>query len=291
MTSDIFMRVEVEVVIFTVVENRTLEKLSELGVVMPEQQSIPDSNGLSLFVVTMQGEGQQRVLPGDSILQNESIEHAARRITNEKLGISLKTKLRALKAFDDPRRGNQQRVISFPYWGMVNFEDLRQFLGGRDRVALELVNSRAYMNEWDSSFGLQTFDGISRFGNRRMPNAKKGIPHTKTLTRDLPGGRILAHDHDDMVFFAWRELRHAFDGKLDPFNYLAVNPLGNEFRLSDLQEFQEICRGERVPRDAFRRAMLLDASYVNPTRQTDNKRPGKPANLYSLAAPPRLDDN
>jgi len=290
-TNDIFMRIEVDVVIFTVVENRTLEKLNELGVIMPEQQSIPDSNGLSLFVVTMQQNAQQRALPSDAILPDESIERAARRITEEKLGITLKTKLRALKPFDDPRRGSQQRVISFPYWGMVNFEEIRQFLGGRDRVALELVNSRTFMNEWDARFGLQTFDGISRFGNRRMPNAKKGIPHTKTLSHDLPGGRILAHDHDDMVFYAWREMRHAFDGKLDPFNYLAVNPLGNEFRISDLQEFQEICRGERVPRDAFRRAMLLEASYVNPTRQTDNKRPGKPANLYSLAAPPMQDED
>ena len=291
MTSDILMRIEVDVVIFTVVENRTLEKLSELGVVMPEQQSIPDSNGLSLFVVTMQGEGQRRELPNDSVLQNESIETAARRIIQDKLGISFKTKLRALKAFDDPRRGSQQRTISFPFWSMVNFEDLRHFLGGRDRVALELVNSRTFMNDWDASFGLQTFDGISRFGNRRMPNAKKGIPHTKALSRDLPGGRILAHDHDDMVFFAWRELRHAFDSKLDPFNYLAINPLGSEFRISDLQEFQEICRGESLQRDAFRRLMMSDDSYLNRTMQTDSKRPGKPANLYSLAAPPKLDED
>ena len=290
MPNDIFMRIEADVVIFTVVENRTLEKLDGLGVISPEQTSTPDSNGLSLFVVTMQGDGNERILPGDRVLSDESIERAARRITEEKLGLSLKTKLHALKAFDDPRRGYNQRIISFPYWGMVNFEDLRQFLGGRDRVGLELVNSRAFMNEWDSSFGLQTFDGISRFGNRRMPNAKKGVSHTKVTTYDMPGGRILAHDHDDMVFYAWRDLRHAFDGKLDPFNFLSINPLGAEFRISDLQEFQEICRGESLQRDAFRRLMMSDDSYLNRTMQTDKNRPGKPANLYSLALPPVVDE-
>ncbi len=292
MTSDILMRIEVDVVIFTVVENRTLEMLDGLGLVSPELQRIPDSNGLSLFVVTMQDEQHAgRVLPGDAIRSDESIDRAARRITAEKLGLSLRTKLHSLKAFDNPRRGGEARIISFPYWGMVNFEDLRKFLGGRDQVGLELVNSPDFMQNWNKSFGLSNFDGVSRFGNRRMPQAKKGITHTKAMTTELPGGRILAHDHDDMVFYAWRALRHAFDGKLDPFNYLSINPLGDEFRISDLQAFQEVCRGETLQRDTFRRMMMLEDSYLKATGSTDNQRAGKPANLYSLALPPVAEDN
>jgi hypothetical protein len=119
-----------------------------------------------------------------------------------------------------------------------------------------------------------------------MPDAKQKVGHDKTLTSQTKSGRILGLDHDDMVFYAWRQLRHAFDGRLDPFRYLGINPLGEEFRLSDLQEFTEVCRGERVQRDAFRRMMLADSSYLNSTGRTDSKRPGKPANLYSLSAPP-----
>ena len=290
--NDIFMRLEVEVVIFTVVEHATLQKLSGLGLISPEPELLGDSAGLSLFVVTLQGEGD-RILPGDAILPDESIERAARRIADERLGISLKSKLRALKAFDDPKRGNDQRVISFPFWGLVNFEDLKQYLGGRDRVGLELVSSQAVMADFDAKAGLEKYDGVSRFGYRVMPNAKLGIPHAKHLTSEIASGRILANDHDDMVFYSWRELRHAFDSKLDPFNYLSINPLGDEFRISDLQEFQEVCRGEIVSRDAFRRTMMKEESYLRKTMQIDSSasRPGKPANLYSLAQPPVGDDS
>jgi len=169
---------------------------------------------------------------------------------------------------------------------MVNFEDLRQYLGGRDRVGLELVNSQAFMQRFDEANNLELYDGVSRFGNRQMPNAQKRVAHIKHLTMDTPEGRILGFDHDDMVFYAWRQLRHAFNSRLDPFRYLAINPLGDEFRISDLQEFQEVCRGERLQRDTFRRIMVAPESYLVKSAARDQSRPGKPANLYSLAAPP-----
>ena len=172
---------------------------------------------------------------------------------------------------------------------MVNFEELRKFLGGRDQVGLELVSSAVALEGFSRTESLDRFDGISRFGYRLMPSAKNGITHAKTLTQDMPYGRILEHDYDDMVFYAWRDLRHAFDSKLDPFNYLSINPLGDEFRISDLLEFHEICLGQKLGRDAFRRSIISDKSYLKRTMQTDSDRPGKPANLYSLMAPPAED--
>ena len=170
---------------------------------------------------------------------------------------------------------------------MVNFEDIRKYLGGKERVGLELVCSQLFMDKFERENGsLDLFDGVSRFGNRKMPDAKRKVGHDKTLTSQTKSGRILGLDHDDMIFYAWRQLRHAFDGRLDPFRYLGINPLGEEFRLSDLQEFTEVCRGERVQRDAFRRMMLAETSYLSSTGRTDSKRPGKPANLYELSAPP-----
>jgi ADP-ribose pyrophosphatase YjhB (NUDIX family) len=231
-----------------------------------------------------------RVLPGGHLAVDETIEQASRRIAQEKLGISLKTRLRSLLPFDQPGRNPGHRDIAFPFWGMVNFEDIRQFLGGRDRVGLELVNNRAYLDAFGLSQDLSWYDGVSRFGNRRMPDPKKRIGHVKQTTAQL-GGRLLSFDHDDMVFYAWRQLRHAFNSKLDPFRYLSINPLGEQFRLSDLQDFQEVCRGERLQRDAFRRAMLADDSYLRKTNGTDKDRPGKPAILYSLEAPPAADED
>jgi hypothetical protein len=84
-----------------------------------------------------------------------------------------------------------------------------------------------------------------------------------------------------MVFFAWRKLRHAFDGRVDPFRYLGNNPLGGEFRLSDLHEFTEVCRGERIQKDLFRRQMMSDDRFLRETGKTDKSRAGKPAMLYS----------
>jgi hypothetical protein len=76
-------------------------------------------------------------------------------------------------------------------------------------------------------------------------------------------------------------------------SYEAMNVLierdTNKDGVIDLQEFTEVCRGERIQRDLFRRQMTSDTSYLKATGNTDSSRPGKPANLYSLQAPPPRD--
>jgi ADP-ribose pyrophosphatase YjhB (NUDIX family) len=297
MTTDIYSDKALDLVIFTVVDEATLRsKVWDDELISPNYAEQKGSYGLSLFAVTVPADTAlyplargQRVLPGGYLGKSESLEQASHRIAQDRLGLSLKTKIRQLGIFDDPKRDPNDRVLSFAYWGMVNFEDIRKYLGGKERVGLELVCSQLFMDKFERENGsLDKFDGVSRFGNRKMPDAKRKVGHDKTLTGQSKSGRILGLDHDDMVFYAWRQLRHAFDGRLDPFRYLGINPLGEEFRLSDLQEFTEVCRGERVQRDAFRRMMLADSSYLNSTGRTDSKRPGKPANLYSLSAPPEM---
>lgn len=300
MTTDIYSDKAIDLVIFTVANEQTIrEKVFEENV-SPHYVGHTNHGGLSLFVITIPADEDiypnakgQRVLPGGYLGKSESLEEASRRILKDRLGLSLKTKVRQLGIFDDPNRDPNGRVLSFAYWGMANFEDIRKYLGGKEQVGLELVTSDYYMDTFESEAGpLSEFDGVSRFGNRRMPSASKRIAHSKTLTKDLPGGRILGLDHDDMVFYAWRQLRHAFDGKLDPFRYLGINPLGDEFRISDLQDFTEACRGERVQRDLFRRQMMnIDSSFIAYSGKTDSSRPGKPANLYSLMAAPDSDDD
>lgn len=295
MTTDIYSDKAIDLVIFTVVDEATIRsKVWDDDLISPNYVGEQGSYGLSLFVVTIPADETlypmakgKRVLPGGYLGKTESLEQASHRIANERLGLSLKTKIRQLGIFDDPLRDPNDRVLSFAYWGMVNFEDIRKYLGGKERVGLELVSSQKYMNIFDEFFGsIEKFDGVSRFGNRRMPSPTERITHQKTLTENLPGGKILGLDHDNMVFYAWRQLRHAFSGRLDPFRFLGINPLGEEFRLSDLQEFTEVCRGERIQRDLFRRQMTSDSSYLRSSGRTDKSRPGKPANLYSLQAPP-----
>jgi ADP-ribose pyrophosphatase YjhB (NUDIX family) len=243
--------------------------------------------GLSLLALTMGSEDTaERVLPGGFMGPTESIGDAAKRVLRERIGLDLKVPLREIGTFDDPKRDKSVRTISFSYWAMADFDEVRKLLGGKDKVGLELVNSSGYMNEFEKTHGsLQKFDGVSRFGFRYMPKFSPSKRHEKQVPTDK-GGRILGLDHDLQVFYAWRKLRHAFTGKLDPFNYLGINPLGNTFRLSDLQEFQEVCRGEVVQRDLFRRNMINEDSFITPTNMRDSSRPGKPANLYTLQSPP-----
>ena len=290
MTTDIYSSSAVDLVIFTVADLSSIrDKVWDTDLISPADKAVLGDSGLGLFTVTVPAdislypalEGK-RVLPGGYLSASETLAQAAHRIAGERLGLSLKNKIRQVGTFDAPLRDPNGRVLSFAYWAMVDFEDIRKYLGGRERIGLELVNSQQFMNRFESETGpLDEFDGVCRFGNRTMPSLNRG--HYKTLTNRLPGGRILGLDHDEMVFYAWRALRHAFDARLDPFRYLGINPLGEEFRISDLQEFTEVCRGERIQRDLFRRQMLSDASYLEPSGRTDTSRPGKPANLYKLS--------
>ena len=300
MSPDIPTSSAVDLVIFTVVDAKSLsERLWDDSLVSQGQYSTKSSSGLSLFVVTIPADQEKypnlarsRVLPGGYLYKDETLLESSRRIAQEKLGLDLSTRIRQLGTFDEPNRDPNGRVISFAYWGMVDFEHIRKYLGGREQIGLELVNSSHYMDVFEKEFGpLELFDGVSRFGNRTMPSPSAFRGHRKTLTTNLPEGRILGLDHDDMVFYAWRKLRHAFSGRLDPFQFLGLNPLGSEFRLSELQDFTEVCRGERIQRDLFRRQMQSQETFLLETGKTDRSRAGKPAKLYSPIQINKEDDS
>jgi ADP-ribose pyrophosphatase YjhB (NUDIX family) len=271
----------VDLALFTMLTEADLADSRVRELVSPEIK--PDSElGLSLYVVTMQGK-TGRKLPGALVEGHEQIADAGYRILREVLGIEVSIRLREIGTFDKVDRDPNSRVISVASWGYVRFLDLVKMLGGRDQVGLELVNSSQVINQFAAEQGgLEAFDGVSRFGFRYAPTPSRG--HVKQLTSDL-GSLILEQDHDQMVFYAWRKLRYAFGGKLDPFRYLGVKALGEEFRLSDLQEFQDVACGIKTHRDQFRRQMLNPSSFIVETKKTDSSRQGKPAALYTLSAP------
>jgi ADP-ribose pyrophosphatase YjhB (NUDIX family) len=234
--------------------------------------------GLSEWVDPMDPE---RVLPSGLVQDYETVAQAAQSLLIRELGIEFPVKLRSLQYFDNPSRAGSERVIAFPFWGVVEISQIASLLGGKDLVGLQAVNSRGAIRDMRERLSSEKFDGTSLFGYRIMPDAERG--HFKYLPEDYQGRKILGVDHDLMAFYAWRRLRYAFDAKVDPMRILGVNPLGQQFRLSELQELYEVSLGEELQRDAFRRAMLdQKRPFIEESGETDSSRQGKPAKVYRL---------
>ena len=280
-------KIVVTVALFTVLEDFNMftvpTSLVSLGSAMDEKF------GMGLFAVTRRNNDDavmsmtdRRVLPASDVRPSESIEGAAQRLIREDLGISAPVRLRQERIFDNPERQLGERVISITFWGFANLEDVAPVLGGKEQVGLELVNSSSFLDRFASDKDLEEFDGVCRFGLRNSPMERRG--HERKLARDIGTGPILDIDHDEMVFYAWRKLRYAFRGKLDPFRYLGATALPEAFRLSDLKELNDVCRGERTQVDQFRRSVLSESSFIAESKLKEEKqrRPGKPATLYSL---------
>jgi ADP-ribose pyrophosphatase YjhB (NUDIX family) len=267
----------VTVVLFTVVEDFNLYTvpISLLSVGRSSERF-----GMGLFAVTRKSIAERRALPSRAVGFEESVNDAAQKLISEDLGISAPVRLRQNRIFDNPTREQGERVISITYWGFANLEDVAPVLGGKEQVGLELVNSSNFLD--GLSGDIEQYDGISRFGGRYAPGEKRG--HDLVTSRDLGAGPVLDIDHDEMVLLSWRELRHAFGGKLDPFRFLGATALPEAFRLSDLRELQDVCRGERSQVDQFRRSVLNESSFISESlmKEERQKRPGKPAMLYSL---------
>jgi ADP-ribose pyrophosphatase YjhB (NUDIX family) len=244
---------------------------------------------LHLWVITqraaptqrMDSADPERVLPTGPVSEFETVREAANNLLTNQLGITEPLKLRALDYLDNPSRAGKERTIAFPFWGVVDISKVASYLGGTNQVGLQAVNSRGVIAELRDQFPSETFDGRCRFGYRVMPDSERG--NFKYLPKDYQGRKILGMDHDLITFYAWRRLRYAFNTKVDPMRALGLNPLGKEFRLSDLQELYEVSLGETQQRDAFRRLMLEQTNpYIEESGTTDSSRQGKPAKVYRL---------
>lgn len=290
MSAPVLPTLSVTVTLFTVATEDDIGQARSLRSLVSLGDSVGDRFGTGLFCVTRRSNNPEtsqarpsgkRVLPASLIHPTERVADAAARVAREELGLDELGRLRHTRIFDDPLRDDiagAGRVISFSFWGFVAFDQLAPVLGGREQVGLELVSSSALLDQWGEK--LSDYDGVCRFGLRENPRGPSG--HRRRLTQDLHGDTILDGDHDDMVFYSWRMLRYAFAGRLDPFRYLGTRVLGEKFRLSDLRELSDICRGERVQPDHFRRTLTSEDSFVTEAGEVDRTRPGKPASLYTL---------
>lgn len=291
MSAERYPRLSVTVSLFTTVEagpwTQSPVGASTISTGDPEEREF----GLGLFALTRTTNNDsagpaKRVLPATFVEPHERVQDAARRLLAQELGITRLGILRETGMFDAVDREGDDRVISVAYWAFAEFEDIAAVLGGRDRVGLELVTSSEFIDRWGDEQHLEDFDGVSRFGHRLMPSPERG--HVKVLSSQMWGETILESDHDDMVFYSWRAMRHGFLGQLDPFRFLGTQALPETFSLSELRDFHDVCRGERNQPDQFRRYVSKGESFIRRLEQTtsssDDKpsRRGKPANLYTL---------
>jgi hypothetical protein len=144
--------------------------------------------------------------------------------------------------------------------------------------------SLGFLSDWESRHAFERFDGVSRFGLRTSQD--QSGPHHKQLTKELWGDTILDGNCDEIVFYAWREMRYGFTGRFDPFRFLGSRALDENFRLSELRELYEVVRGETIQADWFRRLVTGTNGFVEETALYDStrSRPGKPATLFRLQA-------
>jgi ADP-ribose pyrophosphatase YjhB (NUDIX family) len=287
MSSPAYPRLSVSVTVFTAFDHQhpLIPSYSQLSFSPDESERF----GMALWVVTRKGNelqsyqndpGDLRLLPSSLVRMDESLRGTAQRILREELGIEKTLRLRQSRIFDAVDTHIDNRVISVNFWAFVALEDLGPVLGGRDQVALEMVSSIEYLNTWMKRNNVEDYEGVSRFGFRygnAHPQAQQ-----KLLPRDITGRPILGDLGDDMVFYAWRDMRYGFTGKFEPFRFIGAHPLGETFRLSELKDLFEIVRGYPLQADQFRRMATGTGAFVEPAGSIDSSgsRPGKPAGLF-----------
>jgi len=289
MTDTAYPRISVSVSVFTSFDE--LNPSHPAAVHLHQGASGTDTLGMGLWVVTRRsneesaGQGEtngKRVVPASLVRSDEALRDTARRIIRDELGVDVSYKIHESRIFDDVKPGDSDRVITVSFWTFVHIDVLAPLLGGKDQVGLELVSSTAFLDYWDAREGLSGFDGVSRFGLRTAQD--QSGPHRKQLARDLWGERILDGRADEIVFYAWRELRYGFTGRFDPFRFIGSQALDYAFRMSELRELYEIARGHKIQADQFRRMVTGTNGYIQETGVHDatRSRPGKPAALFTL---------
>ena len=289
MTDTAYPRLSVSVSVFTCFDD--MNPAHPAAVNLQQGVSTSDALGMGLWVLTRKtnedsaGQSEttgKRVVPASLVRSDEALRDTARRIITEELGIDVSYKVHQNRIFDDVEPGNAERVITISLWLFVHIDVVAPLLGGKDQVGLELVSSSAFLEHWDATTGLDTFDGVSRFGLRTAQD--QSAPHRKQFAKEIWGETILDGRCDEIVFYAWRELRYGFTGRFDPFRFIGSQALDRAFRLSELRELYETVRGHKIQPDQFRRMVTGSNGFLEETgiHDASRSRPGKPAALFTL---------
>ena len=187
-------------------------------------------------------------LPGGFVQIDESLDAAAARVLEKKLGLS-GIFLEQLYTFGRPDRDPRTRVISVAYYALVDAARLRP-------AKLTLATLQV---PWQGEQG-GPIEALDSEGTK------------------LP----LAFDHADILGLVVQRLR----GKLD-YAPIGFELLPREFTLRQLQTIHETILGRTHNKDSFRRR-LLASGLIAPTGKLEEAVDHRPAELYRFAArPPR----
>jgi 8-oxo-dGTP diphosphatase len=180
-------------------------------------------------------------LPGTFVGITESLDGAAERLIEEKVGLS-GIFLEQLYTFGAPDRDPRMRIVSVAYYALVNPERLTNLAG---EVCLKCVAV-----PWGGETG----------GPVEVRNGEASDE--------------LAFDHAEFIGMAVKRLR----GKLGyaPIGYQLLPP---RFTLRRLQKVHETILGNSVNKDSFRRRMLASGD-LEATGTLEAEVGHRPAELY-----------
>ena len=189
-------------------------------------------------------------LPGGFVGMKESLDAAATRVLETKVGIT-GIFLEQLYTFGDPERDPRTRVITVAYYALV---DAPLLLGDRFE------------------------DQNARLVTLKIP--WKGELGGPVEALDDEGEKLpIAFDHAEILGLAVKRLR----GKLD-YAPIGFELLPVKFTLRQLQSIHETILGRRYNKDSFRRR-LLSSGLVVPTGEREADVGHRPAELYRFKRP------
>jgi 8-oxo-dGTP diphosphatase len=197
------------------------------------QQKLPSSSVLRF------------ALPGDLILDNESLDTSANRILKEISGLE-GIFLKQFKTFGDPAR-------------VRDIKDL-EFLKSYRKNPQARVITVAYF-------------ALVRMGNLK-PEASSFAE--KTFWQDVENLPALAFDHNKIITQALEKLRHSFIRDKTGFELLP-----EKFTLGQIQRLYEVILGESLDKRNFRKKILKE-ELVIATKQKQKGVLHKPALLYTV---------
>lgn len=193
---------------------------------------------LNVLIPKFNFRGDFWALPGGFILQEESIDKAARRILEERTGIK-----------------------------DIYLEQFRVF-GEARRSSIEFLERMIRLNEADfsdSQFNRKEFDWITRrfvsIGYYALVDINNVVPHKNAIDESIGWYPIaelppMIMDHNQMVNSALGTLRANLNQKL-----IAFNLLPETFTMREVQELYEAIVGRPFARNNFQK-MILDLNVL-----------------------------
>ncbi len=189
-------------------------------------------------------------LPGGFVGMKESLDDAAARVLETKVGIT-GIFLEQLYTFGNPDRDPRTRVITVAYYALVDAKLLaKDFQEAKD----------------------------TQLASLKIP--WKGEKGGAVEARDSKGQPLpIAFDHADILGLVVKRLR----GKLD-YAPIGFELLPSKFTLRQLQSLYETILGRSFNKDSFRKR-LLDSGLIQATGEREGDVGHRPAELYRFKPP------